>query len=567
MKEEKVSKVGQVFTPAWVARLIVNMCITNATDTVLDPCFGRGIFIKVALERLAALNNTLPDKVVDHISGMELDPFLFSTGADDLCKELNLKRVILKNLTNENFFEAAVAQFDVVVMNPPYVRSEQLNNQKFNFLNREKIAERALTLSSGDKLEISARSNLYLYFIIHSEKFIKDGGVIGAILPNTWLDSNFGKKLQYFLLDNFHLEYVIDFDKDSFDEVYVEECIIIARKEKSLSERFTKFVHLENRLSVDEILKKLDSFDNIDDDVQITSVSDSTLRKETKWRSFLRDPKDLISSVGDKLVSLSQIAKVYRGLTTGNNDFFMLNENKFAEFSFAEGLVKNIIASPHDLVSFRTDDAKIRKILNIDKRLDEFDPSARTLISAYIDRYLKRKSGPPKRREWYVTGRLKTAPIIFSYIIRRQKSFVLNSPAFSVRDNFYCINPVEIDPLLLFGILNSTITKIMLESLGRSYGGGLLKIQVYELKELRIPDPRMMDKNTIDSIIKASENLSKCDLESEEKSKFITEIDKYILKFLSIGVTTDLLSSIERNIVEKRINRDNHRMVEVWRES
>ncbi len=427
------------------------MCVTNPNDTVLDPCFGRGIFITVALERLAELNNTMPNKVIDNIFGIELDPFLFSIGADELCKELELDRAKLKNLSNENFFEADVAQFDVIVMNPPYVRSEQLNNQKFNFLNRRKIAERALKLSNGHKLDISPRSNLYLYFIIHSEKFIKDGGVIGAVMPNTWLDSNFGKRLQTFLLDNFHIEYIIDFDRDSFDEVYVEECIIIARKGKSLTERLTKFVHLKKRLSAEGILQKSYSFEKIDDEALITTVSDSTLRKGTKWRVFLSDPNYSISSMEHKYVPLSRIARVYRGLTTGNNDFFMLNENASTDLSLAENLVKNIIASPHDLVSFRTDDAKIGKILNIDRRLDEYSSFERELISDYIDSYLKREGELPKRSGWYLTGRLKTAPIIFSYIIRRQKSFVLNSQALPVRDNFYCIDPVEIDPLLLLG--------------------------------------------------------------------------------------------------------------------
>lgn len=466
-----------------------------------------------------------------------------------------------------DFFDANLPQFDVVVMNPPYVRSEQLHDRNKDFLNKEKISVKALALSNGSKMEVSPRSNLYSYFVIHSEKFLKEGGKIGVITPNTWLDSDFGKQLQTFMLDYFHLEYIVDFDRDSFGGVYVEDCIIIGMKKNSKDNGKTKFVHLKKHLQTQDLEQKLQNLYDIDDEfVRISTVSEETLRKETKWRSFLSDPGELLSTLKDQLVPLSKIAKVRRGLTTGRNDFFMLQEELIKELEIGKKFVKPIIASPHDLITFTTVEAIQRKILDIKVPLEKLEPLERLAVSNYIGYYLEtlKDKKPPKSSKWYITGKLISAPIIFSYIIRNRKAFVLNPDGIPVRDNFYCIDPLGINPLLLFGLLNSSITKIALEFIGRSYGGGLLKIQVYEMGGLMVPDPRWMDNETKSIIIEASRNLSKCYLGGEEHKKFITEIDKALCNYLGIDVSTGYLSSLEHEMVEKRLRRNNYRGNEKW---
>ncbi|ARD47511.1 N-6 DNA methylase [Sporosarcina sp. P33] len=71
-KDTKKELLGQVFTPKHVADFMVNMALEEKPKKVLDPCFGRGIFIDSLIE------HKFPDK---QITGIELDPYLF----EDYC--------------------------------------------------------------------------------------------------------------------------------------------------------------------------------------------------------------------------------------------------------------------------------------------------------------------------------------------------------------------------------------------------------------------------------------------------------------------------------------------------
>ena len=65
--------------------------------------------------------------------------------------------------------------------------------------------------------------------------------------------------------------------------------------------------------------------------------------------------------------------------------------------------------------------------------------------------------------------------------------------------------------MLLFGLLNSSLTKLSLEMSGRRYGNGLLKIQAYELKNMCVPDLMNMDNITKSKIKSAARSLSGSD--------------------------------------------------------
>jgi len=49
-------------------------------------------------------------------------------------------------------------------------------------------------------LSLGKRSSIYVYFMLHGIKFLKEGGRIGYITSNSWLDVDYGKYLQEFLL-------------------------------------------------------------------------------------------------------------------------------------------------------------------------------------------------------------------------------------------------------------------------------------------------------------------------------------------------------------------------------
>lgn len=99
---EKV--LGAVYTPPRVAAALTRWAVRAPADKVLDPSCGEGVFLSAARTRLADLGARKPDCV-----GVDIHPeTAAATGA--VC---------------EDFFSWArsAQEFDVVVGNPPFIRS------------------------------------------------------------------------------------------------------------------------------------------------------------------------------------------------------------------------------------------------------------------------------------------------------------------------------------------------------------------------------------------------------------------------------------------------------------
>ena len=109
---------------------------------------------------------------------------------------------------------------------------------------------------------------------------------------------------------------------------------------------------------------------------------------------------------------------------------------------------------------------------------------------------------------WYYITVPATAHIVFSYIVRNNLKFVLNSEKCNVRDNFYMISS-RYDSLLLMALLNNYYVFRQLEKLGKSYGKGLLKLQKYDIDEIKVPHPETVQEEDKEKLIQLSLELVK----------------------------------------------------------
>ena len=111
-------------------------------------------------------------------------------------------------------------------------------------------------------------------------------------------------------------------------------------------------------------------------------------------------------------------------------------------------------------------------------------------------------------RPWYYITVPESAQIVFSYIVRNNLKFVLNEEKCNVRDNFYMISS-RFDSLLLMALLNNYYVYRQLENLGKSYGKGLLKLQKYDIDEIKVPHPDTIQEEDKSKLVLLSEELVK----------------------------------------------------------
>ncbi|MEO7651276.1 MAG: N-6 DNA methylase, partial [Bryobacteraceae bacterium] len=89
--------LGAYYTDAQVADFLVQWAIRSSADTVLDPAFGGGVFLRSACKRLRELDGDPSAQV----HGVEIDASVHSRITDKLADEFGLDP---RNLRHGDFF-------------------------------------------------------------------------------------------------------------------------------------------------------------------------------------------------------------------------------------------------------------------------------------------------------------------------------------------------------------------------------------------------------------------------------------------------------------------------------
>ncbi len=503
-KADKKNILGQVFTPDNVAQIMVEILSKYKPNTILDPCFGEGIFINKIKENLELFDEDM--KIV----GVEVDKKLYESFSEKEVKNISIY--------NKSFFDI-YEKVDSIIMNPPYIRQELLTNNKFDFLNKRKIINSINELG----VNVSSRSNMYIYFIIKAWSLLKDNGSIIAIIPNTWMTSEYGQSFKQFILNNFIINDMITFNKDVFNNADVESCILNLQKKSN--ENFeckdTKLILLE--YNEESEIKK----------INYGVVSEDDLRNSDNWMNLFCS--DDVKFKLDNFIKLKKICEIRRGITTNSNEFFIDDAreyvNKYREY------FKEIICSPKDIDGFSTDMInKTNYILNIKNEKDSLPKELKDYVLSHEINILNKQKPVylynkiiKNKNNWYCINDKEYSDIIFSYIIRKNKQFILNNKCL-IRDNFYEMTLNEKSNVyVLLAILNSSITSYFLEKTGRRHGKGVLKIQKYELDNLSIINPSILSDDDKIQLLKLGKKLS--NVSKQNSDKIIKDIDSILIKY------------------------------------
>jgi len=215
--------------------------------------------------------------------------------------------------------------------------------------------------------KLSKRASIYVYFFIHGGSFLKEGGRLGLITSNSWLDVDYGGDLQRFFLENFKIKAVIESKVEKwFEDADINTAITILERCSNREERnrnVVKFVQLKKPLKefippvadeeerwgyVERFIQLIESKDGYyeDEKIRVFTKTQRELWEEgyddeeeeysgSKWGKYIRAP-DIFYKILEKgkgiFVPLKEVAEVKRGFTTGANEFFYLTEEKIKKW-------------------------------------------------------------------------------------------------------------------------------------------------------------------------------------------------------------------------------------------
>lgn len=436
--------LGQIFTTGNVASYMVNLFTIPKDARIIEPCFGEGAFLRA-----------LTDSGYSEVDGYEIDRKLFD----------NVKNKYTKyNLVNADFLSCSTEQlYDGIIMNPPYIRHEKINDLKELGVSKEKLSENDLFNS------LPHTANMYMYFIVKGFSLLRMGGEMIVIFPSSWINTRSGDSFQKMIKECAGIKRRIHISGEVFEKNALVEVLILKLVKGDLNTNYkTEYVHLSN-----------DEFIKLDAPEQSDMVS---------WKT-----------------SFSKLANVRRGLTTGYNEMYInpnLNNKKY---------MRPIISSPKNICGFSTKDARKDWLFapldeNLDKKCIEYLKYWKKIIlENKKPQTLLNKIATTKT--WYRLNLFDCEGIIFSYFVRNDMKFVMNEEQCIIRDNFYIIYP-KIDKWILFSLLNNYYTYYQLESMGKKYGAGLLKLQRYDIESITFPDIDAVKENDMHLLKKYGSQLA-----------------------------------------------------------
>lgn len=582
--QEERHILGQYFTNADVVDLILHFCLKHEDDKVLDPSCGAGTFLVRAYQHKKLMNHRKDHlEILNTLWGNDIAKFpahlaTINLAINDLSEDENYP-----NILQEDFFALHVGNegfdaenwrkrkanslgknendityprhFDVIIGNPPYTRQEEIPDTG---VDKEQLIENALKIGEEKLADISKRAGIHAYFFVHGTKFLKNEGYFGFIVSSLWLDSDYGKGLQEFFLNNYKIVAIIESKVERwFEDADINTCIIVLQKCNRKRERdnnFVRFVYLKKKLSelipsvqkiwskqierktaIDDLVKTILSHNDIyeNDDLRIFPTKQSELWNEgfntddeeyvgANWAKYIRAPEilfNILKKNKHKLIKFSEVTNIRRGFTTGANEFFYLDEDEIEKWKIEKKFLQPIIFSLREIEKYSINKKALLKQAIVCWK--EKDKLKGTNILKYIEHGEKIgfHSRPTcrSRHPWYALGKdWEYAPLIFPAKVGERMPILMNCGIYEDK-KLYGVFPKNKKHLnLIGGLLNSTITRLFIEFSSRQLTGAqtIADIDVKVVEQLPFVDFNKMSIKTKQKIAKAYKKLLDCDAES-----------------------------------------------------
>ena len=501
--------LGQVFTSAILAKFMIGLLreTLKQNSSILDPCIGPNTFFKAMSENFSNCN----------LKGIEIDINLITEEIEKFYVSPN------RTLINGSFFDLPFSEkFDLIIQNPPYVRQELLADGANS---KENIRYNVSSILST----IPSQSNLYIYFLLKSILHLKDGGVMVAVIYDSWLYSSFGKFLKESFLKLGHLDSIYHFKKSAFDDVEIGATVIKFVKDKNHKKSISYY-----------------PLNDLNDLRTYNGLNANCLKlKQQELLTYSFNNHSIINFKSSLFKELKTIVSqpIQRGTSAVVNSHFIFSKNELPEL---KPIVKDV--SQIKTYTVNQENAYILAVNgSISNETKQYLESVKNeILKAPAQKFIAVKRDIETKSDWYKINLKATGNFIFNYYLRNNIDFIYNPNKFLSSDNFYILN-IKNNELANFSILNSSFTRLNTLSNSRSQGNGLRKIQLYEFKEVEVIDINKLSEKNIKKLELLGKELMNVSRYENGQKQIIEQIDLLLIdeynKINSSSITIDELNN------------------------
>jgi len=464
--------LGAYYTALPVVDFLVGWGLEVSHGIVMDPSCGDGRFLAAAVQRGAR-----------ELIGCDLDR-----------DALRLADVAVADAEppvrwhNGDFFQLTPAQtgpVDLVVGNPPFIRYQQFGAES-----------RALALASALKVgaKLSRLAASWAPFLLHAMQFLRPGGAMGMVVPAELAQTTYGVETLRALCANFARLQLITFRHNWFDDAQQETFLLLAagRGGRCASAELIPLGRIDQLTALEKMQPQDSGFQFGADSVARIGLA------------FLEpDCRDLLQRLTARtdVVPLSALGQVVNGYVSGANAFFHCTAAEGEQRGLPPDWLLPVARNSRSLtgLAFDTDDVAAAERRGVAHRL--ILPRQDDLFAgdqAALQRFTREgeRLGIPARYKcrvrspwWRVPGLIR-AELLLPYMIGVEPHAAVN--------RCYALYPNSLHGLRLhnqalaeriaLGLLTS-LSLLSMELEGRSYGGGVLKLEPTEMQRVRLVLP------------------------------------------------------------------------------
>jgi len=454
---------GVTFTPHWVVDLMVSSVRSLPRNAaVIDAGSGTGRFAFTAAKALPHARVFAIER--NHALVEETKRLAFDSGLSIEVIEHDFLRWPFPKDCPKTVF----------LGNPPYVRHHLISPEDKNWLR---------ALGAEANRVFSGLCGLHVYFLLHCLLHAREGDRLLMILPSEWLEARYGAAVKALLLDRCSTVklYLFRHTTQIFAGTMTTSLILDAEIGKR-----------PVRLGAAVVSDKTGT---LPPDVHTVTLPETN----PPGANWLRAAQYAVGLLGQEVdeaadgLELGELFSIHRGQVTGMNAVWIANAETSALIP-ARFLVpavtdaREILDLPDGVLQHSD---VLRRVIDLPVDLSELFTHERAGVERFLafaeargasETYIGRH-----RRAWWSVGLRPPPAIVMSYMARRPPGFALNrcqARILNIAHGLYPKAPFTEQQLArIVAWLNSSLRS----TYGRTYAGGLMKIEPGDAAGIRIP--------------------------------------------------------------------------------
>ena len=489
---------GAYYTPKALADEIIRLFVTADIASVLEPSCGDGVF-------LDSLNDSGLLKQIKTIDAIEIEQ------AEAQKVKLRYRSSPQVKVLQQDFFDFykdyfQQRKYDLIIGNPPYIR--------YQYLSESQRKSQANILTSHG-MKPNKLINAWVAFTVACIQMLSERGKIAFVIPAEVLQVAYAEELRLYLANHLAKITLITFEKLVFSDIEQEVVVLIGEKDKT--EKGIRIIEVKDS----EDLKHISLTENDFQPIQ---------HVKEKWTKYFVNNEEikLIQTLknDERFCQFSDVGVINVGITTGNNDYFSIDEETTQRYKLQNVSLPLIGRSSHAHgIFFTQQDWELNKSLGKSARLLCFPDIPYEKYPQSHKDYVKKGEEEQQnlgykcsiRDRWYIVPSVWSPDAFFLRRNNLYPKFVLNHCGAVSTDTMHRIKfKANVNALnVLLGYYNS-VSFAFAEICGRSYGGGVLEILPREMGKILLPIVNDIDAqlrtellNKIDEVVRYNQDIEK----------------------------------------------------------